>query len=375
MIEPLRQRLSDCVVNIIANKQGTGFFVAPGLILTCAHVVDDVQQNPHSASIQVFWNQQTYPANIVDIRQTDFLDLALLKVAFTNHPCVLLAGGANTRDRLFSFGYPDIEPAGASTTFESEGWIGQNHEMLRLKGGQARPGMSGSPVLNEETGSVCGIIESTRDEMSDLGSAALPSQAIFDAFPTLVDKQKQFHTQDKRWSDALSQSQREKLHLAWLPALTVEGKLQVFVSYSHKDETFKDDFDTAVVMLRRNELIESWYDGDVEAGKELDKEISSHMKAANIIILLASPSYLASKYCYDIEMKRAMLRHEAKTARVIPIILRPCEWQDAPFGKLKALPKDGKPIAKWADRDEAFLDVARELRRVVLELKKPSSLS
>jgi hypothetical protein len=68
------------------------------------------------------------------------------------------------------------------------------------------------------------------------------------------------------------------------------------------------------------------------------------------------------------EMQRAMARHEGKEARVIPVILRPVDWQGAPFGKLQALPTDGKPITDWSNQDTAFVNVARGLRTVAQEL-------
>lgn len=74
---------------------------------------------------------------------------------------------------------------------------------------------------------------------------------------------------------------------------------------------------------------------------------------------------MASDYCYDIEMQRAIARHNAGTARVIPIILRPCDWKDSPFSKLQVLPKDAKPVTQWSDRDAAFLDVVQGIRRAV----------
>jgi hypothetical protein len=74
---------------------------------------------------------------------------------------------------------------------------------------------------------------------------------------------------------------------------------------------------------------------------------------------------MASEYCYDLEMQRAMERHQAGTARVIPIILRPTDWKDTPFSKLQALPKDGKPITTWENQDEAFLNVVQSIRKAI----------
>ena len=146
----------------------------------------------------------------------------------------------------------------------------------------------------------------------------------------------------------------------------------VFFSYSHKDEDLRDRLETALAMLKNEGLIESWHDRRILAGDEFDRSISEHLDTADVILLLVSPDFLASKYCFDIEVGRAMERHEAKAARVIPVILRHCDWHSAPFGKLLAAPKDGRPIKAWPDADEAFLDVARQVR-AALPKKAPAS--
>jgi hypothetical protein len=98
--------------------------------------------------------------------------------------------------------------------------------------------------------------------------------------------------------------------------------------------------------------------------------IDEHLNTAQIILLLISPDFLASDYCYDIELTRAMERHAAGDASVIPVILREVDWKSAPFGKLQALPKNAFPVTSWENRDQAFADVARGIRQAVEELKK-----
>ncbi|WAX95745.1 TIR domain-containing protein [Aminobacter sp. NyZ550] len=136
----------------------------------------------------------------------------------------------------------------------------------------------------------------------------------------------------------------------------------VFFSYSHADETLRDELEKQLSMLKRQGLIQTWHDRRIGAGEEIDKSIDERINKDDIILLLVSPDFLASNYCYDIEMSRALERHATGEAIVIPVILRPCDWHPAPFGKLNATPPDGKPITKWADRDEAFLEVAKALR-------------
>ncbi|KRG47077.1 toll/interleukin-1 receptor domain-containing protein [Stenotrophomonas geniculata] len=136
----------------------------------------------------------------------------------------------------------------------------------------------------------------------------------------------------------------------------------VFFSYSHADEDLRDQLEKQLAMLKRQGVIETWHDRRIGAGQELGQVIDDHINSDDIILLLVSPDFIASDYCYDIEMKRAMERHEAGEAIVIPVILRACDWHHAPFGKLLGTPKDGKPVTQWPDRDEAFLQVARSVR-------------
>lgn len=92
---------------------------------------------------------------------------------------------------------------------------------------------------------------------------------------------------------------------------------------------------------------------------------------ADIVLLLVIADFITSDYCYDIEMKRALERHATKEARVIPIIVRDCKWQSAPFGECQALPRDGKPLVNhWQDRDNAGQQVADGIEKVIQKLRQ-----
>jgi hypothetical protein len=145
--------------------------------------------------------------------------------------------------------------------------------------------------------------------------------------------------------------------------------VEVFCSYSHKDEEWKDKLETHLSGLRRQQLIALWSDRKIEAGDDWKGQIDEHLNNADIILLLISADFVASRYCYDVEMRRALERHDNKEAKVIPISLRPFDWDGLPFAKLQALPKDAKPITTWANQDEAFVDVARGIREQVVKLK------
>jgi hypothetical protein len=144
----------------------------------------------------------------------------------------------------------------------------------------------------------------------------------------------------------------------------------VFFSYSHRDEDMRDELEIHLAALKRQGVIETWHDRRIGAGKDLDNEIDSNLEDADIILLLVSPYFIASDYCYDVEMKRAIERHEAGQARVIPVILHPCDWHQTPFGKLRATPTDGKPVSKFPNHHDAFLTITKDIRAAAEEINR-----
>jgi HEAT repeat protein/3',5'-cyclic AMP phosphodiesterase CpdA len=160
------------------------------------------------------------------------------------------------------------------------------------------------------------------------------------------------------------------------PNSTPPEAIEVFFSYAHQDEDLRDELAKHLKLLERQGIISGWHDRKISAGQERAGEIDRHLNAARIILLLISADFIASDYCYDIELQRAIARHDAGEARVIPIILRPVDWQNVPFdklratpfGKLQPLPMEGKPVTKWRDRDEAMLDIVQGIRAAVGEL-------
>lgn len=147
----------------------------------------------------------------------------------------------------------------------------------------------------------------------------------------------------------------------------------VFYSYAHKDAKSRVRLAKHLAILRRLGVIEEWHDRDIDAGEEWRNSIDKHLEAADIILLLVSADFIASDYCWDKEVARAMDRHNTGTARVIPVIVQPVDWRGAPFGGLQALPKDSKPVTLWSNREEAWADVARGVRKVAEAL--PAGLS
>lgn len=142
-------------------------------------------------------------------------------------------------------------------------------------------------------------------------------------------------------------------------------KLNIFLSYAHEDEAMKTQLDRNLIMLKKSDKINIWQDRRILAGMEWDDTIAKELAAADIILLLISVDFNNSQYIWDKELKIAMERHETKEARVIPVILRTCDWGDMPYAKLQALPTGAKPINSFADKDEAYTDVAKGIRMVV----------
>jgi hypothetical protein len=144
--------------------------------------------------------------------------------------------------------------------------------------------------------------------------------------------------------------------------------LKVFVSYSHADEGLKNAVLSHLKPLERLNLIDQWHDRKLLAGDTWADGISSNLEKADIVLLLVSIDFINSKYCYDVELERALERHDEGSCRVVPIILRGCLWQHTPFAKLQALPRDGKPAVSWPDLDEALATVAEALRTLAEDL-------
>jgi hypothetical protein len=143
--------------------------------------------------------------------------------------------------------------------------------------------------------------------------------------------------------------------------------IKVFYSYAHEDKALRDELEKHLMALKRQGLIEQWHDRDISAGKDLKHEIDTNLNSAQIILLLISKNFIHSDYCYGIELSRAIQRCEANEATIIPILLRPCDWEGLPFSKYQVLPKNQHPISSrhWHNQDEAFREVAKGIREIV----------
>jgi Trypsin-like peptidase domain len=184
------EELSRCTVRVLAvnskgSSFGTGFFVAPGQIMTCAHVVG----SEAATDIRIEWRGNEYKVKVRQLVPNPvptndvYPDLAILKVAIKDHPVVVLDEAVRITDVLYTFGYSDFQPHGVGTTAAMDGdaRYGESgdHRLLKFKNGQFRPGLSGSPLLNTRTERVCGILKTSRDENSDLGGEGITVSTLY----------------------------------------------------------------------------------------------------------------------------------------------------------------------------------------------------
>lgn len=136
----------------------------------------------------------------------------------------------------------------------------------------------------------------------------------------------------------------------------------LFFSYSHKDEALRDELEKHLASLKHQDIIDTWHDRCIKVGDEWATQIDDQLRTADIILLLVSADFISSRYCYDLEMKEALRRHKAGEARVVPVILRPCDWHDLPFGKLQSATRDGRAVVKFPTLDDGFLEVVQAIK-------------
>jgi hypothetical protein len=159
------------------------------------------------------------------------------------------------------------------------------------------------------------------------------------------------------------------------PHKVSDEPIEIFFSYSHSDEKFRLELVKHLSLLQRQGVITNWYDRKIIAGDEFNDVIAHRLETASVILFLVSADFLASNYCYDIEVKLAMKRHESGEARVIPVILRPVLWTTAPFAKLMALPRDAKPVIKWRPRDDAYKNITEGVAAAIDAVKAGKQLN
>jgi len=141
--------------------------------------------------------------------------------------------------------------------------------------------------------------------------------------------------------------------------------MKAFISYSHQDEAMLEIFHKHLAQLKRDNLITTWTDQEIAAGSRLDSAISNALSSSTLFLALLSHEYISSRYCYETEFQKALEMEQQGEIIIAPIILEPCDWLNTPFKDFMALPKDGKPINTWENKNTAFLDVVQGVRKLI----------
>jgi hypothetical protein len=142
-----------------------------------------------------------------------------------------------------------------------------------------------------------------------------------------------------------------------------------FVSYAHVDQGWFERFREAVAPLVSQQVLRLWSDHALVPGDVWDPELMRRLDEADLILLLVTPAFLGSKFCFGREMRRGLARHDAGLARVIPVILEPCDWQNTPFARIQGVPRGMIPVSQAADQAAVLQDIAREIRAAALRAK------
>lgn len=146
--------------------------------------------------------------------------------------------------------------------------------------------------------------------------------------------------------------------------------VDIFISYTQEDKSLQVRLANNLANLRKQGVIRDWHDGHIVPGSVRRTEIQKHLDSAQIILLLISPDYMAADFCYSVEMKQAIARHKLRAVRVLPILLRPTDYEGAPFAELQMLPSTSKAINTWSNMDEAFHDVIQGIRAAIRDLRE-----
>ncbi len=146
--------------------------------------------------------------------------------------------------------------------------------------------------------------------------------------------------------------------------------VDVFISYAHEDEEFLNELEVHLALLKREGLIRTWCRRKITPGEEWRVERDGRLEEADLILLLVSAWLIGSDYCWEAEVTKALNRHARREARVVPILVRSCDWKTAPFAHIQSLPEKSKPVALWGDRDSAWHDVVQGLRKTIADLRE-----
>lgn len=147
------------------------------------------------------------------------------------------------------------------------------------------------------------------------------------------------------------------------------GPVKIFISYAHEDKAYCTKLANHLRPLVRKGDIEVWTDGEIELGNEWDDEIKNALAESEIVLFLISSDFVNSEYIDGVELKKAMERYQKKDLIIIPVIIRFCDFSSLKLSRFQAAPAGGKPISKWDDHDEAYVNVVMGLKKVIKRLR------
>lgn len=146
---------------------------------------------------------------------------------------------------------------------------------------------------------------------------------------------------------------------------TTTTKKSVFISYAHEDKDLQKRLRSHLATLRRSDKISDWSDQELLPGEVWEDKIVGKLRSANIILLLVSNDFINSDFIWDNELPIALERHGRGEAIVVPVILRPCQWQELSIGRLQALPAGAKPVTDWPNEDQALFSIAEGIKKLI----------
>lgn len=141
--------------------------------------------------------------------------------------------------------------------------------------------------------------------------------------------------------------------------------LIAFLSYAAEDSGHRADLERHLAPMKRQLRLDTWQFGQIVAGTNWDEAIRRQLECADLVILLITARFLASRYCYDVELRRALERHNLHEALVVPVIVEDCDWRFEDFARLQVLPSKAKPVCRWKPRSTAWTDVVAGLRQAI----------
>ncbi|HEX8775481.1 MAG TPA: TIR domain-containing protein [Pyrinomonadaceae bacterium] len=345
---------------------GAGFLISGTHVITSAHVIaqalnlsDETSAQPSDhvrLDFPLTTSHTKFDARVVCWRpvradttasSSTKEDIAVLELELKGQEIeakpIHLTNAGNVWGHSFrAFGFPPPYDAGAWVSGKLLDRVAGNRIQIEVhtqSGHFVTEGFSGTAVWDEQLEGVVGMVAGSPRRADNNAASVIPTETLLGVWPDLRPQ-------------------------------AGPRPIELFFSYSHRDEKLRDELEKHLAMLKRQGLIEGWHDRKILASSEWAGEIDAYLDRADIILLLISADFLNSNYCYGVEMKRAIERHQAGEARVVPILLRECDWKSSPFAKLHALPTDAKPITNWPNRAQAFTNVAKGLRSLVESLRR-----